>query len=90
MLLAGNAVLTRMSTSIQTSSARATIVSAAVSGEEPRASGLAPEDPREPRFDLNGNEVEDAVADYRVDLRGGIYERHSPDTAVSKLGPPGT
>jgi hypothetical protein len=40
------------------------------------------------RFDLFGNEVEEAVADYRIDLRGGIYERHSPDTAVPRLGSP--
>lgn len=36
----------------------------------------------EPKTDLFGNEVEDAVADYRVDPRGSIYERHSPETAV--------
>jgi hypothetical protein len=40
------------------------------------------------RFDLFGNEIEEAVADYRIDLRGGIYERHSPDTAVPRLGSP--
>jgi hypothetical protein len=44
----------------------------------------------EPAFDLYGNEIESAVADYRVDTRGGIYELHSPDTAVERLGPPGT
>lgn len=41
-----------------------------------------------PRVDLFGNEIEEAVADYRIDLRGGLYERHSPDTAVQKLGSP--
>ena len=41
-----------------------------------------------PRFDLFGNEVEPAIADYRIDLRGTVYERHSPDTAVPKLGSP--
>lgn len=44
----------------------------------------------EPRRDLYGNEVTGAVADYRVDPRGDLYERHAPDTAVLKLGPPGT
>jgi len=47
-------------------------------------------EPRDPEFDLFGNEVEPAVADYRIDLRGTIYERHSPETAVAKLGSPST
>lgn len=42
----------------------------------------------QPRVDLLGNEVEDAVADYRIDLGGDVYERHSPETAVPKLGSP--
>jgi hypothetical protein len=44
----------------------------------------------EPRIDLYGNEVEEAVGDYRIDVRGDIYERHSPDTEVTQLGAPGT
>lgn len=47
-------------------------------------------DSDEPRFDLFGNEIDVAIADYRLDRRGTIYERHSPDTAVSKLGSPKT
>ena len=43
-----------------------------------------------PRVDLYGNQVFEAVGDYRVDPRGEIYERHAPDTAVLRLGPPGT
>ena len=61
----------------------------AVAGEplvETGDSGDAPDS----RFDLFGNEVEEAVADYRIDLRGSLYERHSPDTAVPKLGSPST
>lgn len=42
----------------------------------------------EPRIDLYGNEVEDAVGDYRIDVRGDIYERHSPDTEVTQLASP--
>ena len=42
----------------------------------------------EPQLDLLGNEIENAVADYRVDLGGDVYERHSPETAVPKLGSP--
>lgn len=47
-------------------------------------------DPADPRVDLFGNEVEDALADYRVDFRGDLYEQHSPDTAVQKSGVPST
>ena len=46
------------------------------------------EDWAEPHLDLNGNEIDDAVGDYRVDQRGELYERHAPDTALLHLGPP--
>ena len=42
----------------------------------------------EPRVDLNGNEIDDAVSDYRVDGRGELYERHAPDTALLHLSAP--
>jgi hypothetical protein len=42
----------------------------------------------EPRVDLYGNEVEDAIGDYRIDRRGDVYERHSPDTEVTQLAAP--
>jgi hypothetical protein len=42
----------------------------------------------ESRVDLNGNEVDDAIGDYRVDLRGEMYESHAPDTALPHLGAP--
>jgi len=42
----------------------------------------------EPRVDLNGNEVDAAVGDYRVDTRGEMYERHAPDTALIHLSAP--
>jgi hypothetical protein len=38
-----------------------------------------------PKVDVLGNEIQDAVGDYRVDRQGEIYERHSPDTEVKKL-----
>lgn len=41
-----------------------------------------------PRFDLYGNEIVDGVADYRIDVRGDVYERHSPDLEVTHLAPP--
>jgi hypothetical protein len=42
----------------------------------------------EPRVDLNGNEIDAAVGDYRVDRRGEMYERHAPDTALIHLSAP--
>jgi hypothetical protein len=41
-----------------------------------------------PRVDLYGNEIEAAIADYRLDVGGTVYERHSPETALPKLGSP--
>jgi len=46
------------------------------------------QDPGEPKTDLFGNQIDDAVGDYRVDVKGEIYEWHSPDTEVSRLAPP--
>jgi hypothetical protein len=40
-----------------------------------------------PRVDVYGNEIQEAVGDYRVDPTGGMYESHSPDTEVARLGP---
>ncbi len=40
------------------------------------------------QFDVYGNQIDEAVGDYRVDPRGDLYEQHSPDTAILKLGPP--
>ena len=47
-----------------------------------------PEDWAESRVDLNGNEIDVAVGDYRVDRRGEMYERHAPDTALLHLSAP--
>lgn len=38
-----------------------------------------------PRLDVYGNEIEDAIGDYRIDPRGDVYESHSPDTEVPRL-----
>jgi hypothetical protein len=51
----------------------------------PRANGTSV-----PRLDLYGNEVENAVGDYRQDRQGDTYERHSPQTAITRLPPAGT
>lgn len=41
-----------------------------------------------PRVDKFGNDVEAAMGDYRVDRRGEIFERHSPNTEVPHLASP--
>jgi len=38
--------------------------------------------------DLRGNRVNDAVAKYKVDAAGGLYELHSPQTELPRLAPP--
>ena len=42
------------------------------------------------RMDRYGNPIETANGDYRIDPRGELYERHSPDTAVTRLPVPST
>ena len=55
---------------------------------DPREGKGVPDDWAASRVDVNGNEIDDAVGDYRVDLRGEMYERHAPDTALPHLGAP--
>lgn len=38
--------------------------------------------------DLYGNEVTDAVAKYKLDATGSLYELHSPQTEVPRLPSP--
>ena len=47
-------------------------------------------EPQEGTVDLYGNEVSDAVAKYRIDTAGSLYETHSPRTELPKLGSPKT
>ena len=44
--------------------------------------------PRDVPVDLNGNEVKQAIARYKVDPTGALYEEHSPDTELPRLGSP--
>src|ERR1700741_3921210 len=60
----------------------------AVTDNGPRVLPTRDDDWAEPKVDLNGNEVDDAVSDYGVDSRGEMYERHAPDTALLHLGAP--
>lgn len=45
-------------------------------------------DDSEPATDLYGNEVTDAVAKYKLDATGSLYELHSPQTELPRLGSP--
>jgi hypothetical protein len=38
--------------------------------------------------DLYGNEVSDAIATYSIDQSGSLYELHSPQTELPRLGSP--
>jgi hypothetical protein len=38
--------------------------------------------------DLYGNEVTDAIATYSLDPAGSLYELHSPQTELPRLGEP--
>ena len=51
-------------------------------------SAPAPSADTEGQLDLNGNDVTDAVATYRFGSDGSLYESHSPQTELPKLGPP--
>lgn len=39
-------------------------------------------------IDLYGNDVTDAVARYKLDATGSLYEQHSPNTELPHLGSP--
>ena len=45
-------------------------------------------DATEGPVDLMGNEVTDAVAKYKFDATGSLYETHSPQTELPRLGSP--
>lgn len=40
--------------------------------------------------DLNGNEISPALATYSLDALGSLYEVHSPQTELPRLGSPKT
>jgi hypothetical protein len=57
-------------------------------GSENEDDAEAPDEPD--AVDLYGNEITDAVAKYKLDASGMLYELHSPDTEVPRLKPPKT
>ncbi len=55
----------------------------------PSLTGDDPDGPDDgAQIDLQGDEVTPAVATYKVDAQGNIYETHAPHTEVPKLGSP--
>ena len=68
--------------------AQPTFHTTTVIDSRPRALPTRDNEWAEPRVDLNGNEIDAAVSDYRVDGRGELYERHAPDTALLHLSAP--
>ena len=48
------------------------------------------DEPGDTATDLQGNEVTDAVARYKFDATGSLYELHSPQTEVPRLRSPRT
>lgn len=93
-LLAGRAWHPAAASAIHAAQAEATAQPPAIDSEVVVGPSVEPDDlagePADPRWDLFGNEIEDAIADYRIDLRGSVYERHSPETAMQRLGSPST
>ena len=55
-----------------------------------RADDQSTTDDGEGTVDLFGNEVTDAVAKYKFDRTGSLYELHSPQTELPRLGSPKT
>ncbi len=56
-------------------------------GDE-RADEADREDAADGFVDMYGNEVTDAVATYTFDRGGSLYELHSPQTELPRLGSP--
>ena len=54
----------------------------------PGTSVVGPEPDDQSRTDLSGNDVSAAVATYQLDADGSLYEAHSPQTQLPKLGSP--
>lgn len=44
--------------------------------------------PADDSQDVNGNEISPAVATYKLDATGLLYEEHSPETEVPRLAEP--
>lgn len=88
----GGALLTRHNVTASPSDAPAAVVDDDASDVPvPRASRPPFDDENdEGNVDLFGNRVTDAVAKYKFDATGTLYESHSPQTELPRLAPPKT
>ena len=82
LILGGNADIAP-GTVTSTQSARRTVMMPDVEPASQRAF-----DEADGIVDLYGNEVSDAVARYTLDPAGSLYELHSPQTELTRLGSP--
>jgi len=67
---------------------RAHVLTAAATDSGPQAD--THRDDSDGAVDLYGNEVIDAIATYSLDPAGSLYELHSPQTELPRLGSPKT
>ena len=82
--LMGSAFLTsRSATAPPESDSAATIQAPAQISNTP-----ATEDDDDATVDLLGNPVSAAIAKYKFDATGSLYESHSPQTELPRLAPP--
>jgi hypothetical protein len=63
------------------------VEASAVIGEPP---AVPNEEEDDADVDVQGNPVSDAVAKYKFDPTGSLYELHSPQTELPRLAPPKT
>jgi hypothetical protein len=85
LLVTGGVLITHdsvtFSRSLPTAAIALTATDAAVTPPRGSASG-------DGAVDLYGNEVNDAIATYSLDPAGSMYELHSPQTELPRLGSP--
>jgi hypothetical protein len=65
---------------------RAVVAVTLPNGPAPAADASEPDE--QGALDLYGNDVSDAVAKYKLDADGSLYEAHSPQTQLPRLGSP--
>jgi hypothetical protein len=80
MLMTSGLLAPQLSTSVRATPATSTVAA------PPSETVLSGDDAG--RLDLYGNDVNEAVATYRLDAAGSLYEAHSPQTQLPQLGPP--
>jgi len=73
--------------SLSAQRARETAITSASHEKLTPREGDSQDDPTS-TVDLFGNDVSDAVAEYRLDATGSLYEVHSPQTEIPKLASP--